>query len=403
MEFFTSPEDLNGWVKSQESADSAAHKIIDIIGVNDEQDIMDTCKAIFDDEADSDATDVLFGTLAKNNLVKLVTASVSGKIIKEAQSQRTGLYNDMEKRVCPKLPRRSNIISTWNCREHCLDSMVLDDDPNRVYCKEALWRRHVMDKFSRDFKDKDGKLVGGYINERFQVMKDDGGNQMELANGERTRKPRPHQYSTERRLEEGRGAKTTDITASDDGKIVKLASYSGCNKDDERIHSIFSDIIDMTEAGLSFENILTKVSEHYGMSITSVASVHKVAMSKFRMHAGTKYSYSNPISIKKTSGLASGTPMIAVDLIQVRNGNPIQPNTRLQVIDERAGSYLLPNGQQIALANPLDASKLIDADVQAGADEVGLSDDNYDNMAEKQSAPDYNIDEAPEDFSIKDV
>jgi len=402
MEFFTSPEDLNGWVKSQGSADEAAHKIIDIIGVNDEQDVIDTCKAIFDSEENSEATQVLFGTLAKSDLVRQITSSAQmGKLIKEAQSQRTGLYNDMEKRVCPKLPRRSSIISTWNCREHCLDSMILDDDPNRVYCKEALWRRHVMDKFSRDFKDKDGKLVGGYINERFQVMKDDGGNQMELANGERTRKPRPHQYSTERRLEEARGEKTTDITASiNDSKIVKLASYSGCSKDDEKIHSVFSDIVDMTEAGMSYENILTKVSEHYDMSITSVAQVHKVAMSKFRMHAGTKYAYSNPSSIKKTSGLASGTPMIAVDLIQVRNGNPVQPNTRLQVIDERSGSYLLPNGQQIALANPLDASKLIDADVQSGADEVGLSED-MSNV--EPTKPDYNIDEAPEDFAIKDV
>ena len=31
MEFFTSPEDLKGWVKSQESSDSAAQKRMEII------------------------------------------------------------------------------------------------------------------------------------------------------------------------------------------------------------------------------------------------------------------------------------------------------------------------------------------------------------------------------------
>jgi len=374
MEFFTSPEDLSGWVKSQESADSAANKIMEIIGATDEQDVVDTCRSIYDNTETTEATEVLFGVLAKNNLVKLVTANGNGKIVKEAQSQRTGLYNDMDKRICPKLPKRSNIISTWNCREHCLDSLVLDDDPDRVYCKEALWRRHVMDKFSREFKDKEGKWVGGYINERFQIMRDDGGNQMELANGERTRNPRPHQYSTERRLEEARGEKTTDLTASiqNKSKIVKLASKD-CSNGDSNTYLIFNDVTEMTEAGLSYEDILTKVSEHYNVSITKVASIHKIAMHKMKTHSGTKYAYSSPSIMEKTSGLASGAEMIAVDTIPMQNGGMLQPNTRVKVLDENTGSYQLADGQRITLANPLDVSKMIDADIQSGADEVGLS------------------------------
>jgi len=366
--------------------------------VDDEQDIVDTCKAIYENK-DEEAGEVLFGALAKKNLVRLTTTSSSNKIVKEAQSQRMGLYNDMEKRICPKLPARSNIISTWNCREHCLDSLILDDDPSRVYCKEALWRRHVMDKFSRDFKDKDGKLVGGYINERFQIMRDDGGNPMELANGERTRNPRPHQYSTERRLEEARGEKTTDITASNN-KVIKLA-HSDCNSNDDRIHEVFTDIIDMTEAGLSYEDILSKVSEHYDMSITSVASVHKVAMNKLKSSSGIKYACVSD-KLNKVAEIPSGTQMVATDLIPVKNGNPIQPNTKLQVIDERSGSYRLLSGQDITLANPLDSNKLVDADVQDGAQEVGLLDDYEENMPEPIKE-DINIEEAPEDFTINNV
>ena len=228
MDFFTSPQDLKGWVKSQESGDSAAQKIIELIGPQEEQDIVETCRAIYEQE-DNNASEVLFEVLAKHNLTQIKEGDMKGKMRREADSgiQRgqAPLYQSMPLRVCPKLPYSAGkrVISTWNCREHCLDSIVLDDDPLRVYCAEALWRRHVMDKFSREFKDKEGKWVGGYINERFQVFHDDGGNQMELANEERTRKPRPHQYSIERRLSEGRGEETYDLTAASQ-KLVKVFS-----------------------------------------------------------------------------------------------------------------------------------------------------------------------------------
>jgi hypothetical protein len=200
----------------------------------------------------------------------------------------------MPLRVCPKLPYSAGkrVISTWNCREHCLDSIVLDDDPLRVYCAEALWRRHVMDKFSREFKNKEGKWVGGYINQRFQVFQDDGGNQMELANEERTRKPRPHQYSIERRLSEGRGEETYDIVASSE-KMVKVASTQPTSEDDDNIYQIFDDIIEMKESGLSDEDIIYQVAEHYDRGIHAVAQIHKIAMKQLNRHSGIVYAHDN--------------------------------------------------------------------------------------------------------------
>ena len=262
MQFFTSPEDLRKWVKVQESPDSASQRIMKIVGGEKQQDIIDTCRNIFEEKDSSTAAKVLYQILAKYNLVEIREGTMQNKMIREAQIMRQPGEYDMPLRVCPKLPFSvgKRLISTYNCRHYCLDSLVLDDDPNRVYCAEALWRRHVMDKFSREFKNDEGKWVGGYINERFQVNHDFSGNQMGLSHGERTRKPRPHQYSTERRLEEARGAETTDLTASSQ-KMVKLASAE-TPKEENNVYQIFNDIIEMRESGLCDEDILIKISEH---------------------------------------------------------------------------------------------------------------------------------------------
>ena len=76
---------------------------------------------------------------------------------------------NMRTRMCPKVPRSTGqIVSTAICREHCLDSIFFDDDPDGVYCAEALWRKHIADKFSRDWQDKKtGEFIGGYIGNRF--------------------------------------------------------------------------------------------------------------------------------------------------------------------------------------------------------------------------------------------
>jgi len=313
MEFFTSPEDLMGWVKIQESPDAAARRLLEITEFEDEQDITETCRAIFEGEDEvnsSTASEALFGVLAKHNLVMRKEADMKNRMKKEAQMMRQdSVYGQMPLRVCPKLPYSvgKRLISTYNCRHYCLDSLVLDDDPTRVYCAEALWRRHVMDKFSREFKNDKGEWVGGYLNQRFVTYTNTGGNPMELANAERTRKPRPHQYSIERRLEEGRGEKTESITASSN-KMVKLASNerpTGLDGSDEAVFQMFSDIIEMREAGLSEQDILTKVSEHYDVSIPDVAILQKIASRQMQRHANTVYSM-RPIT--KTANVMSPFP-----------------------------------------------------------------------------------------------
>ena len=64
MEFFTSPEDLGGWVRSQVSADLAAKKFLEIIGTGDEQDVVDTCRTIYENDQENiseEAQQILFG------------------------------------------------------------------------------------------------------------------------------------------------------------------------------------------------------------------------------------------------------------------------------------------------------------------------------------------------------
>lgn len=106
------------------------------------------------------------------------------------------LYGPTEKRICPKLRGKgggkvgaSDVVSEYVCRHHCLDGIVIDD--NKTVCGEAIWRTHVMDKFSREYVDEEGDIVGGYINRRFEINRNvPEENKMRLKPGE-TRKPRP--------------------------------------------------------------------------------------------------------------------------------------------------------------------------------------------------------------------
>jgi len=386
MIFFTSSADLEKWVKTQESPDSAAQKIIGVIGEEKQQDIVQTCRSIFEEKDSLSAAKVLYQILSKYNLVEIREGNMQDKMIKQAQIMRQpGEYN-MPFRVCPKLPYSvgKRLISTYNCRHYCLDSIVLDDDPDRVYCAESMWRRHVMDKFSREFKDKDGKWVGGYINERFQVFHDDGGNQMELANGERTRKPRPHQFSTERRLEEGRGAETTDLTASSQ-KIVKIASVNK-DKSDDKIYQVFDDILEMTQSGLSDEDIISKTAEHYDMDILSVASIHKMAVTQLKRSSGVAYAYDNSKMTKsaQVTENVEGRPTFVTrsDMEVLANGMKTMLETNTTVVEVGPNKFQITSGKDagkdFSLINEADKSLLgamddIDGMIQEAADETMLN------------------------------
>jgi len=315
MQFFTSPDDLKNWVRAQKSAEEASMSLIEVAGKNEEKDIVDTCRAIFTKENSGNAAEVLFGVLSKHNITQIREGKMKEKIIREAQAvmRQDALYSNMDMRICPKLPKQSaghGLISTYNCRHYCLDGIVFDDDPSRVYCHEAMWRRHIMDKFSREFKDKNGKWVGGYINQRFQVFTDDGGNQMELAHGERTRKPRPHQYSIERRLSEGRGEETSDLTASSKVSFVKLASIDTPKEKDDN-YQMFDDIIEMKQSGLNEEDIISKVAEHYNVDIPRVACIHKAASAMMERYNGIVYAH-DVVEASKTDSKIVKTAQVSL-------------------------------------------------------------------------------------------
>lgn len=407
MQFFTSPKDLKSWVKSFKTPDEAALNIEGVIGNKEELDIIQSCRSIFNDK-DMNASDVLFKILSKYNITQIRegNSKMKNKLVKEAQMMRQdSVYGDMDLKVCPKLPFSvgKRLISTYNCRHYCLDSMVFDDDPNRIYCAEALWRRHVMDKFSREFKDKDGKWVGGYINERFQVYNDDGGNNMQLANGERTRKPRPHQYSTERRLEEARGEKLTDLTASSK-QFIKIASTEIKDEDkhSQETYQIFDDIIEMKEAGLSDEDIIMKVSEHYDKSIIHVAGIHKMATKMVNAHNGTVYSHDNTKMTKEAQvEMPEKTTLVSkrdIEITNIEDGQKrtLKIETPVVIISNKNNETILqivdgPDvGASFKLDNPSDLhtsfetiEDLKNGTIQDAADEIGLNDNEMDNNINK--------------------
>ena len=117
------------------------------------------------------------------------------------------LYGPTEKRICPKLRGKNlsvgDVVSEYTCRMHCIDGIAIDD--NKTICGEALWRANAMDKYSREYVNKDGDIIGGYINKRFEVNRNvQEENKMRLKPGE-TRKPRPAAWgNTESRLQDMR-------------------------------------------------------------------------------------------------------------------------------------------------------------------------------------------------------
>jgi hypothetical protein len=139
-----------------------------------------------------------------------ILTNADNQVVKTAADQfgqQYLLYGPTEKRICPKLRGKNmsvgDVVSEYTCRHHCLDGIVIDD--NKTICGEALWRANSMDKFSRDYVDADGNLVGGYLNKRFEINRNvPEENKMRLKPGE-LRKPRPAAWgNTESRLQDMR-------------------------------------------------------------------------------------------------------------------------------------------------------------------------------------------------------
>jgi len=81
--------------------------------------------------------------------------------------------------------------------------LVVDDIWNIDW--ETIWRGNIMDKYSRPYRNKEGKWVGGYINKRFEVDSwIPETNNYQLKPGQTRRPYLPEYGSTEARLQSAR-------------------------------------------------------------------------------------------------------------------------------------------------------------------------------------------------------
>lgn len=317
-DFFKNPEDLSAWIKSRKSPDEATLSLMNIIkeDVNDpipddEQEISDTCKAIYDEEDAGSAAKLLFGVLARHNITTLRKAANMKKEAQAVESRQRNNWVRGERNKWNRCVDGFNEGTPWrlerdkmyNFTHYYTDNVQFDEDPKHVYSGEAIWRMYVMDKFYRDYQNDKGEVVGGYINDRFYRFPTAGtpsnpdvdrfgGNPLMLGKGEKTRKPRPHQYSTERRLEEARGNKTYDLeaTAKSSHPIIKISSKMDvADREHNNVYKIFRDTLDMREAGVDYATMLKAIAHHYGTTVLNVEEIDRVAQGLKSKHNGMIY------------------------------------------------------------------------------------------------------------------
>lgn len=428
--YFQSPEDLQEWVRSRSTGDEAASELLGMIEgneefkdiPNDEQDITDTCRSIFDDQ-DGNASEILFGVLAQHGITKLTKQAKTMKRKAQTSAQGSRQRNKWNRVIDgfnEGTPWRVGRDKYYDFTHYYIDEIKFDEDPNHIYSGESIWRTYVMDKFYRDYKDKDGKVVGGYINDRFHVFPTAGtpanpdvprdqGNQMELADGERTRQPRPHEYSTERRLEEARGNKTKSITVAAESfnRVIKVASLNNLEEArKDKIYNIFKDTIEMREAGIEYETMIDAISSHYEASVFGVAQIDKVAQKLVAKHEGVGYE----ATIKKAATLAEALEGVGNGALKVTDPNGayavLGGDTNQRVyLDEGTTFAAVPNlqnvfeitdnpvnsnlvGSRVSFAN-MDFEVNSQPYIQEAANELGLNEEEimevHDAIQQEQS------------------
>jgi hypothetical protein len=454
--FFKNPADLVVWLKKNCSdAPEASSKMVTLTGSrNKEQDIVESVRRIFANEDTAGASSVLFDILSEYEITELnvkavnenmhkvvaadalfnakeITADTHKRMIKESQVMRQGgEYQAMPLRVCPKLPKQSSgmqLISTYNCRHYCLDSLVFDDDPMKVYCAETIWRKHVMDKFSSEWKNDEGEWVGGYINNRFYKFPNAGtpdnpdvertqGNRMQLAPGERSRQPRPHEFSTERRLEEQREKGSTKSitvlpskTASVESELdvsnsiktvlaiqaeqkgfIKLASLNQEKEasPEDKLVGVFGRIVDLSNSGLDSESVAATVVKETGWGVEKVIKLQSIALRKMKIHQADVYSIimgkksevvKNQIKTAQVAEVLLQTPSDRELSVMTQNGQQtvVNPETILLEKGENAfeiydADSMQSTGTTVSLVNPDDRQFLRDFnEILNGFEETG--------------------------------
>lgn len=142
---------------------------------------------------------------AMNGLFIAPLPNESNKTIQKTASGGVGstvnvvydLAGPNERRYCPKL---RNVISSFQCRYNCLDGLAIGD--SQILCGEAIYRQAIMDKFSTEYLNKEGKLEGGYIRDRFEVENTTHEHPTLLKPGQRMQPINEDAWSTEKRLQE---------------------------------------------------------------------------------------------------------------------------------------------------------------------------------------------------------
>ena len=196
-------------------------------------------------------------------------------------------------------------------------------------------------------------------------------------------------------MSEGRGEETYDLVASSN-KVVKVAS-TDAQIEDSKVYQMFSDIVDMKEDGLSDEEIISNVAEHYGESIFTVAKVHKLAVKQAQAHKGILYAYSNSSNVKTAQmQFPRGSTVVTqrdVDVVSLQDGTPTLLKIETPVVklsnDNNPVFEIVDGpdaGQKFKLANVLDLNDVFgitdgpDGQIQDGAEELGLNEEvNIDN------------------------
>lgn len=362
--YFDSPKTLARWVLNNSSVSVAVERLLSSLGKNannHEEDVTECCERILN--GDTDAANLLFEILSKYEITNLNKESkMKDRQVKKAQSARSrNKWNRVLEGFNEGTPWRMARDEMYDFTHYYQDAITFDENPDRVYSGEALWRMHIMDKFSADYKDKDGKLVGGYINDRFHVFPTagtpanpdvprDGGNPMGLANGERTKKPREHEWNYERRLEKQRGNELQSIeaTASSFDRRIKVASTLPEERHEDKCYNIFRDCIDMREAGFEYEDMITKISNHYGVSLLNVAQIDRQAKKLKQRHSDVGYEFEVKSSSKKKIAKAQSTQTGESAFQVVKDVNVFNPMTN-QVVTLEPNSFVVlrPNSDVI--------------------------------------------------------
>ena len=137
----------------------------------------------------------------KKNIKKSNTKSFNLKTAQHKTLEQVVMYGPSEKRIDSIT---GQMISDWHVVERNKGwGFRVGDLWNIDF--ETIWRTHIMDKYSQEYRDKDGNWVGGYINKRFEVDSwiPEGSN-LQLKPGELRRQKMPSEGLVEARMQQER-------------------------------------------------------------------------------------------------------------------------------------------------------------------------------------------------------